>query len=118
MASGTINIPIANINLYNDVSQLGLSWDSITSTSNIFAAMPSYSIFICQTTNTSGSPGYPLYSEIGESGSVVIFKINSYRGIGFFTTYGSSDTGNDLKIMRTKGNNQVKWSNGIALTFS
>ena len=108
MAEGIINVEGLII---ESIEKIGLSWNNSPTTSQIFAAMPPSAIFICQTTANSGSAGYSLYQEIGESGIVMIFKSNNYRGGGFFIKYDTNSGKNYIfKILKTKGSNSVEWS--------
>ena len=118
MASGTTKTVISNIKSFDNIAELGISWSDIASTSQIIAAMPNNSMFSFSTTSTLGGDGYPIYQEIGESGSVILFKNSTFRAMGICIPYKRSSENNKIYFLRAKGENEVAWSNGIDVTYN
>ena len=118
MASGITNTIVCNFKIFDDVEQLGLSWSNILSTSDVVAAMPVNSMLIIDTTTTAGGKGYPIYQEIGASGSVIIIKNSTYRVMGICIPYSRSASGNKVYFLRCKGSNDVAWSTGTEVTYN
>lgn len=118
MASGMINTIVCNLKIFSSPTEFGLSWSNVASTTDIVRAMPNQSMLIIATTGNADGDGYPIYQEIGASGSVVIIKTTSYRAMGICIPYSRSASGNKVYFMRCKGEYEVAWSTGTEVTYN
>lgn len=118
MASGMINTIVCNLKIFSSPTEFGLSWSNVSSTSDLVAAMPNNSILCISTTTNESGDGYPLYQEIGASGSVIIIKNSAYRVMGICIPYARLASGNKVYFLRCKGEYDVAWSTGTEVTYN